>query len=931
MATWSLVVGEASVNLPKNPVFGNGTTNWANTNGTLTTDTTATNLLFGTTAGSYSGAALAANSGIYCDLDTTATAVAGQVEFWVKGTAPEKLGVFDGVWVYSSTPTQLETGPNGYTRYVASFSAADMSGVTKAGAFWSGTVAAYIGGAQCEQSSTYTTQITGDMGPGYVWNGTEHASASTRYILDENGRTTWGGSIVTLDDGTNVRCEGTVGAGLLPLEVEKLAMAGEVKNLYVGQSLQSRDIQLALGFDTTSMATTHTRRATILASLPTGREVWLRYHSANATLQIKAAVAGSFDLAGGYGWYNQKATLQFTALDPRFSLIGPERSSLTFSSSPSSSYARRRTDKDGWGAMDSGLFAPPRRAIQGPGGTIYIGTQASGGTAKVQKWTGAAWTDLASFTGSITAGPVIYDLVFVGASVLYVLGDYTAVNGSSSTGFASIDVSSGAVGAAGTVAAGGPPRCGVYDPVYDRIYFGGSFTSWAATANTSYVAYYDYRSPGWYSVGTTRPTAAVYCMVADAQGNITMGGDFTNAFALSNMGSTTATRATGGAKYNPQQWYYRVVARDSAGGLTTGVDSSTLTATSTQGSATVSWSAVTGAAGYRLYVYEITLSSTRRLAVTGNAAAAWTAVVDLPANILSYYDDGTAFLAALPEAQHTPPTGNTTGDYGSRVVKYVAASGTWERMAQSAGGFNGIVRTLAQAGHGGTLIAGGSFTAVDNGTANRVAYTRGKRWLPLGSSGMGSGQVNRVVYYKGEVWAVGSFASADGDTLAALVAQLDGFPTGSWTHTDVALANSSNNAYDVLVQPYRVMIFDDTTYSSAAGATSIAYTGTANLYPRFRVTGPGVLRSIRNGLTGARLTLNYSVATGERLLIDCEKRRVTSTLRGDVTYLVHPSSQLDAFYLVAAQTQTLYIHMTGTTGASSIVMEGYRALLTGDA
>jgi hypothetical protein len=120
-----MIVPETSVNLLKNPVFGNGTTNWSNTNGTLTTNTTAANLLYGTTAGAYSGAGLAANSGIYCDLDTTATAAAGQVEFWVKGSAPEKLGVYDGAWVYSSTPTALETGPNSHTRYVASFSAAD--------------------------------------------------------------------------------------------------------------------------------------------------------------------------------------------------------------------------------------------------------------------------------------------------------------------------------------------------------------------------------------------------------------------------------------------------------------------------------------------------------------------------------------------------------------------------------------------------------------------------------------------------------------------------------------------------------------------------------------------------------------------------------------------------------------------------------------
>jgi hypothetical protein len=689
---------------------------------------------------------------------------------------------------------------------------------------------------------------------------------------------------------------------------------------------------LFTNFNSTTFAQSHTRRATLLASLAYGREVWVRYNGANATLQIKAAVAGSFDMDLGKSRMGRRTVLQFTALDPRFSITGPERTALTLSSSPSSSYARRRTDKDGWGAMDSGAFAAFRRAVLAPDGKIYAGTVASGGTAKLQVWTRSAWDDVASFTGSITAGPYIADIVpNADGTKLYVLGDYTTVNGVAGFGgVAEITLANYAAAKLGTGASGGTPLCGSYVRSLSRLYVGGLFaTNMGGVANTSYFCYWD--GAAWQSVGTTRPTAGVYCMVQDNQESLTLGGDWTNTFAMGNMSATTATLATGGTKTGTvYQFYYRIVARDSAGGLTTGVSSSTLTATSTQGSATISWSAVTGAAGYRLFVYESSLGSTRRLAITQNAAAAWSAVVDLPANILSYYDDGTMFLAALREDEHTPPTGNTTGDYGSRIVKYVTSSGTWERMAQKAGGFNDVVRTLALAGHGGTLIAGGSFTTADGGTANRVAYTRGKRWLPLGSTGMSSGQVNRVIYDKGRVWAVGSFASADGDTLAALLARLDGFPTGSWTHTDVALTNSSNNAYDVIAAPYRLMVFDDTTYSSAAGATSIAYTGTANLYPKFRVTGPGVLRSIRNGLTGARLNLNYTLFAGERVTIDCDQRRITSTLRGDITYLLHPSSQLDAFYLAAGQTQTLYTHMTGTTGASSVVLEGYRALLTGD-
>ena len=47
-----------------------------------------------------------------------------------------------------------------------------------------------------------------------------------------------------------------------------------------------------------------------------------------------------------------------------------------------------------------------------------------------------------------------------------------------------------------------------------------------------------------------------------------------------------------------------------------------------------------------------------------------------------------------------------------------------------------------------------------------------------------------MIYDRGRVWRADSFTSADGDTLAALVAVLHGFRRGRG-HTDVALTNSS--------------------------------------------------------------------------------------------------------------------------------------------
>jgi hypothetical protein len=1094
MATWSILLSELSVNLLKNPVFGNGTTNWANTNGTLTTNTTATNLLYGTTAGAYSGTTLAANSGIYGDLDTTATAVAGQVEFWVKGSAPEKLGVYDGVWVYSGTPTQLETGPNSYTRYVASFSAADMSGVTKAGAFWSGTITAYIGGAQCEQSSTYTTQIAGDMGPGYVWNGTEHASASTRYILDENGRTVWGGSITTLDDGASVICTGMVGAGLLPLEIEKLAVAGEVQNLFIGQSLGPRDIQLALVINGTSLANTHSQRATLLAKLPYGREVWLRYNAANSTLQIKAAVAGSFDLELDDLPFGQKTMLQFTALDPRFSLIGPERTSLTLSASPSSSYVQRRTDKDGWGAMDSGLFYVPQCFLRGPDGTIYAGTWGTGGTAKIQKWTGSAWTDMASVTGSITGGPIIYAMTIINATgtvnQLAVGGDFTTVNGNSSTGFFTIDLSTGTVTTYGTMAAGGIVRSCLYEPVRQRLYVAGDFTSFVSDSNLSYICFYGYAESGWTGLGSKRPTAAIHCMTTDGTGNIIMGGDFTNTFSLASLSGLTATAATGGRLGENTRYYVFVAAGDGTnfdfsaaasnatfdGATTLGLGGArqTFLTTTTAKQATISWTAVPGAQYYIVKLttigdgdltnilstdyfssdtsasytvingtksYDTTFAQARyshaTLKYTGTGLAAnsgvyktvslspssgyitliawvsgtapdkliykvnsgartfatpttgttdgiWTQYyvsvvassvqevgVGFSGTVTSYIsaiqvNDGASLIsvgigafyanikcALVPKSvtslttetllSYTTPDApsahlygrfgdnvyvGSTGDYGARIVKYLSASGGWERMALAGGGFGGSVMTLAWVG--GSLVAGGQFTTADNQTANRVAYTRGKAWLPLGISGMSSGTVNKLAYQRGTLWAGGSFASADNSTNAAYLARLDGFPTGSWTHADVTLTNPTS-IYTLLADDYSLCIADAGAYTSAAGGTSIIYSGTGNLYPKIVVTGPGVFRGVENGLTKARITMNYTLYAGERMTIDCDAATVTSTVYGDITGQLHPSSNLDGFYLAANSTQTVWCYMTGTTGASSVVIVGNRQLTTGDA
>lgn len=1100
---WDWLAPEVSTNYVKNPIASNSTTDWTiaggTSGGTLSVDTTAANILFGRGVFKLTGTLVGAGRGPQVTLSAALPAATTQVQVWSSGAAPTAILL----GATSKAPTTLRT-EGGYTVYGASFTSGEASGQTTAQAgFAAGALTVYVY-IQVEQSSTYTTFVHGDAGPGYVWNGAAGQASSTRYILDPDGQVVYGGSITAIDDRVNVVCETMVGVGLLPYSIESLSLAGETPALFVRHDLKPRDIQLSLAFNATSLAGSHTRRAALLALWPYGREGWLRYNGANATLQIKAAVAGQFDLDLSKSRLGRRTVIHFTALDPKFSLVYADTTALTLSSSPSSSYARMRTDAAGWAAMSSGLFAVPRRAITGPDGTIYVGTLASGGSAKLQKWTGSAWADVGSaFSGSITAGPIIYDLVpNADWTVLYVLGDFTTVGATSGFGgVAAITLSSGAAAKLGAgVSAGGVPLCGVYIASLSRLYVGGLFTTMNSVANTGYFCYWS--GAAWVSVGTTKPTAGVYCLLNDGNDNVILGGDFTDTWTISaiTQGSVTATAVVGGGltgmkTLSGTSWstgsnYYCVwvwpcdgtnydfstvmdgILRGTLmGGVSANVPIHAYFATSgTSRQALITWPAVPGAQFYVVKVailaknmqtsrtsgatnytsdvfetdttasytatngtktYETSLVNTlfsggaikytgtslpahsglTKAGATGRTvfgvwvkgtapnemsyAGSYSAPVTVATNgswTLYKYNgtigsgtcgvhwsgDATAYVGAwtisdsnaytdveywheagyvvpgtttslytaggLPLVQPDAPSNNITnlpqtndyaafwtgytGGFGTRIVKHRTADASWERMAQPGGGFNGIVRRLAWCGS--YLVAAGDFTSVDNATANRVAYTRGKAWLPLGVSGMSSGSVHRVSYANGTLWAVGSFASADSDTSAALVARMDGFPTGRWTHADLALTNSSNNVYDVLAGPYSLALFDDTTFSSAAGGTSIAYSGTGNLYPRIVATGPGLLRWLENGLTKARIVLNYTLQAGEVLVIDCDKATVVSNIYGDVTGQIAPSSNLDGFYLAASSMQTVWCHMTGTTAASSVVIQGNRSLITGD-
>jgi hypothetical protein len=73
------------------------------------------------------------------------------------------------------------------------------------------------------------------------------------------------------------------------------------------------------------------------------------------------------------------------------------------------------------------------------------------------------------------------------------------------------------------------------------------------------------------------------------------------------------------------------------------------------------------------------------------------------------------------------------------------------------------------------------------------------------------------------------------------------------------------------------------------------------------------------------------VQAGEQVIIDLAAKTVTSTFYGDIGYKVHPSSQLEGWRLLPYATQVVATHMTGTTAASKVYIQGRRVYATGDA
>jgi hypothetical protein len=285
------------------------------------------------------------------------------------------------------------------------------------------------------------------------------------------------------------------------------------------------------------------------------------------------------------------------------------------------------------------------------------------------------------------------------------------------------------------------------------------------------------------------------------------------------------------------------------------------------------------------------------------------------------------------------------------IVRYDPATGTWASIG--GGGLNAPVYSLAVDVNGQRIYIGGNFTTPfvrlmmydpstnaftqpvkDQDGIVRTIAIRGDAFKVIGGDfltptayigdvdghtlGSGVNNIVRKLAWKGEdLYAVGDFVTAGGLAINDHVAVFHG---NTWTPLDVDLPGSpSVLGVDFLGDDIYIGFSGAGTATTAAGYTVINNTGSSEAYPRFTMTGPATIVSIRNITTGAALYFDLTLLPGETVVLEIRSDRITftSSWRGIILGTIIPGSNTAGFIL-APGLNNISVSYSGTVSAATL-------------
>ncbi len=236
-------------------------------------------------------------------------------------------------------------------------------------------------------------------------------------------------------------------------------------------------------------------------------------------------------------------------------------------------------------------------------------------------------------------------------------------------------------------------------------------------------------------------------------------------------------------------------------GETTASANVSATTTSTDPSVTISWSAVTGAGGYRIY--------------RGTAAGTYTVYYSVSGSTLSYTDTGAAATSG------SPPTTNTAYTYTHTVtVNWSAVSGATDYRVYK--GFqSGALQYFFDVGNVTTFTdIGGSIQIGAPPTVNTTApVPEGSTAVPVTGSNFASGMTAAIVQPNATVSVPFTYSSATAGTFDITQADAEPATGPQLAYTDstyttglqLTVAGGANSSFQMVYAPPAGVLFQTIT------------------------------------------------------------------------------------------------------------------------
>ena len=377
------------------------------------------------------------------------------------------------------------------------------------------------------------------------------------------------------------------------------------------------------------------------------------------------------------------------------------------------------------------------------------------------------------------------------------------------------------------------PTGTIFAMVFDNdgnLYIGGQFTNWG-DANGDFIVMWDGASISSLGTGLN---GSCYALEVDSDGNIILGGGFSLAGGVAN---TSRIAKWDGSVFTP---------------LGTGVG-----------------------------------NEVRAIAIDalGNiyAGGLFTAAGGSPANYIAMFD------------------GSSWSPLGSGMSSYVYSLAIMQN---------------------GNLLAGGNFTTAGGNSIQRIAKWNGTSWSNLEgvTTVTGTGVYTIAINKSGEVYFAGAITFING------VAFYSGFIKWYDGNIEVPFVDlpsigaprdfvfdNSGNLY---------VGFDTAGTALTSGYTQVTNSSGANVYPIVEITGPGLLYGFTNLELDKQISFaNLTLLTNEVLKINLEPDNITveSSFRGDcLNYVVEGSNLAD--FSLAPGVNTISIFMTGTDSDTDAVI-----------